>query len=149
MYLYQIPLIKKSEMFNNFKLNTRMHSSTMRTTHSSTSQVCVGSASVHSGIQPLGCGPGDPPGVDLETPPRCGPVDTPGQTPQPPPGCGHWDPPARPLNLPLRCGPGNLHDMLGYTPLPQRPARHAGILPPRPYGQTDTCKNITFVICRR
>ena len=148
VYLYQIPLIKKSEMFNNFKLNTRMHSSTMRTTHSSTSQVCVGSASVRSGIQPLGCGPGDPP--------RCRPGD-PTQMwacryPRPDPSTSPWvwalrppqpDPSTSPLGVGLETcmtcldtppSPWDLQGMLGYYP---------------PYGQTDTCKNITFVICRR
>ena len=35
---------------------------------------------------------------------------------RPPPRCGPGDPLARPLNIPLGCGPGNLQDMLGYTP---------------------------------
>ena len=81
------------------------------------------------------CGPGDPPGVGLETPqvwdwrpPGFGPGDplgvgleTPtGQTPQLPPWVWAWrpPPPARPLNFPLGCGPGDLQGMLGYHPPP-------------------------------
>ena len=51
---------------------TRMHSSKMRTTRSSSRQLCVcggGSASVHAGIHPPGVGLETPPlGVGLETP---------------------------------------------------------------------------------
>ena len=71
-----------------------------------------------------------PPGVGLQSPPppnvwawrapRHGPVE--------PPGVGLETPQARPLNFPPGCGPENLQGMLGYHPL--RPAaRHAGIPP--------------------
>ena len=103
--------------------NTRIHSSRLCTTHSSS----------HWGGLPLcilgyplppGCGPGDPPpGVGLETPP--------GQTSQLPPWVWAWGPPRsdpsasplgvdletpqnRPLNFPPGCGPGDLQGMLGY-----------------------------------
>ena len=82
------------------------------------------SASVHAGIRPHGCGPGDPPPrVGLGTPHGCGPgeppwpdpptsplgvgLETPQPDPQHPPGCGPGDPPARPLNIPPGCGPGD------------------------------------------
>ena len=77
---------------------------------------------------PLGCWPGPDP-------------------PQLPPWLWAWRPPPHgqiPPNFPLGCGPGNLQGMLGYH-LP----RYAGIPPPPPGGQTDTCKNITFVTSLR
>ena len=86
-----------TEMSNNNQhkyVHTRMHSSRMCTTRSSS---CWGRfASVHAGIHPPGCGPGDLPWV------------------------GAWRPPlARPLNFPPGFGPGNLQGMLGYHPLLQ------------------------------
>ena len=88
----------------------------MRATRSSSRLLGGGSASVHSGIHPSGCGPGDPPlARPLNFPPGVGLETPPGQTPQLPPGCGPGDPPpARSLNLPPGCGPGDLQDMLGY-----------------------------------
>ena len=111
--------------------------------------VSRGAASVHAGIPPR-CGPGDP-----LTRPSSSPL-----------GVGLETPLARPLNLPPGCGSG---DPPGQTPQAPpwvwvwRPAKHAGIPPPRdlqqgmlgyhlqsmlgyhpPCGQTDTCKNITF-----
>ena len=102
--------------------NTRMHSSRMHTgILPAAVAICWGgvSASAH---RP---GPGDPPGVDLQTPlgvgleppprvwawrhparplnltPGCEPGAPPRQTPQLPPGCGPgYAPPARPVNLP-------------------------------------------------
>ena len=96
---------------------------------------------------PHECGPGDPPGVGLETPQpdpstSCLAVGlvTP-RKPDPstsPLGVGReTPPPARPLNLPPGCGPGDLQDMLGYHPPPVD-------------RMTDTRKNITFTnfVCR-
>ena len=73
------------------------------------------SASVHAGIPPLRCGPGDPPGCGPGDPPRCGPGDPPGSGLgdalgmglQPPQGVSLETPQARPLNFPLGCGPGD------------------------------------------
>ena len=97
---------------------TRVHSSRMRTARSSSHQP--------GGLRQ--CMLGYPPFVGLETPP--------GQTPQAPLGWGLetckacWDTPRRPAR---------------HVGIP--PARHAGIQP-LPCGQTDTCKNITFVCGR-
>ena len=87
-------------------LQTRIHSSRMRTTRGSSRQLGRGSASVHVGIHnPRGSGPGDPPQMWTWRPPGCGPGDPPGQTPQPPPlGMGLETPLARLLNLPLGVG---------------------------------------------
>ena len=84
---------------------TRMHSSRMRTARSRSLLLGRVSASVHAGIHPQRCGPGDPPG----------------QTPQLPPWVWAWrpPPPGRPLNLPLWVWAW-------------RPAMHAGIPPPPP-----------------
>ena len=61
-----------------------------------------------------------------------------------------------PLNFPLGCGPGNLQGMLGYHPIPWRPAErhagippamHAGITPPSPLWTeflTHASENITL-----
>ena len=92
----------------------KMHSSRIHTTRSSSCQLGGVSASVHAGIPPQvwawtppWCGPGDPPGVNLETPS--------GQTPQLSPWVWTWKPPqARLLNFPAGCGPGDLQGMLGY-----------------------------------
>ena len=58
--------------------------------------------------RPPRCGPGDPPGVALETTPQCVGLETPlpGQSPQPPLWVWAWRPPslARPLNLPPGVG---------------------------------------------
>ena len=93
-----------------------MHSSRMHTGHSSSQ-----GASVHAGIHPPRCGPGDPP--------RCGPGDPPRPVNSTSPlGVGLETPPARPLNFPLGVGletckacwdttypPGDLlQGMLGY-----------------------------------
>ena len=113
----------------------------MRTARSSRPWGGGSSASVYAGIPPQvwagdphGCGPGDPhPWVccldtlqarPLNFFPGCGSGDPPSHTPQAPPWVWAW-----------------------------KPARHAGIHPPRdlqgmlgyhpPCGQTDTCKNIT------
>ena len=104
-------------------MQTRMHSSMMRTVRSSsrllggvglsacwdTAPRCV------PGKPPPRCGPGDTP--------RCGPGDTPGCGPgdTPLPYYGPGDPPqARPLNFPPGCGPGDLQCMLGYHPPPRQ-----------------------------
>ena len=154
-----------------------MHSSRMHTARSSSRQLCVwggeGSASVHVGIHPPGCGPGDPPSCGARDWLRCGPGDPPGKTPQPLPWVWAWRPPkARPLNPPWvwawrppKPDPSSSLLSVGLetckawwdTP-PRRPARHAGIpaarhagIPLSPCGQTDTCKNITFAnfVCGR
>ena len=94
---------------------TRMHSSRMRATRSSSR--LLGGVCLSVGLETL-------PGVGLEIPPGVS-LD--------PPGCGPGDPPqARPLNFPPGCGPGDLQGMLGYhpPPTPWKPARHAGIPPP-------------------
>ena len=66
---------------------TRMPSRRMRTARSSSRLLGV-SASVHAGINPPRCGPADPPGVGLDTPP-VRPLNF-------PPGCGPGDPPPQP-----------------------------------------------------
>ena len=79
----------------------------MRTARSSSHRGGGGSASVHAGVHPPGCGPGDPPGVGLENPPGMG-LETP--PPQvwawrhPLPRCGPGVPQARPLYFPLGWG---------------------------------------------
>ena len=122
---------------------TRMHSSRMRTAHSSSHLLGEGvSASVHAGIYTpwVWAWRSPPPGVGLETPPS--------QTPKLPPWVWAWRPPQsdpstspwvwawRPLNLPPGCGSVDLQGMLGYHP-------------PPPDRMTDTCKNITFSLCQR
>ena len=119
------------------KLVTRMHSSRMRTAHSSSRR--GGSASVHAGIDPrvwawrppsqislnfpLGCGPGDPPGqIPLNFPLGVGLQTTPGHIP---------------FNFPLACGPGDTALQPDPLQLPPwmwawKPARHAEIPPWRP-----------------
>ena len=75
-----------------------------------------GSASVHAGMHPTGCGPGDPPRCGPGEPPGVGLETPPGQTPQTPPWVWAW-----------------------------KPARHAGMPPLSPVNRiTDTCKNITL-----
>ena len=87
-----------------------MHFSRMRTVCSS-SHWGGGSASVHAGIDPPRCGPGDPPTVGLETP-GCGPGDPPSQIPLNfPLGVGLETPLARSLST---SPPGNQEGMLGY-----------------------------------
>ena len=94
------------------------------------------SASVHAGIPPI-CGPGDPQGVDLETPQVWAwrPPWVWGWRPLRPDlstftlGVDLETPQARPLNFPLRCGTW-------------RPARHAGILP-----LLETCKACWDTTC--
>ena len=89
------------------KLLTRMHSSRMCTTHSSSCLLGVVCLSACWNTPPPRCGPGDPLG--------CGPRDPLGRPLNFTPGCGPGDPPppARPLNFPPGCGPGNLQCMLG------------------------------------
>ena len=131
-----------------------MHSSRMRTVHSSShllggvSMCMLGYIHTHTHLglepplilgldNPLGLSL-DPPGLGLETPlpgqtpqppPGYGPGDLPGQTPQPPPGMGLETPPSQ---------------------TPQPPPLGMG-LETTPCGQTDTCKNITFAnfVCGR
>ena len=126
-----------------------------------------GSASVHAGIHtpwlwawrplrpdpltsPLDVGLEIPLARHLNLPTGCGPGTPPhSQTPQLPPGSEPGDPPpARPLNFPPGSGPG---DPPGQTPQPPpwvwawRPARHAGIPPPRwTEFLTHTSENITL-----
>ena len=77
---------------------TRMHSIRMLTGRgSSRPQGWVCLSACWDTQPPPGCGPGDPPGVGLETPLDVG---------WRPPRCGPGDPP-RPLNFPLGCGPGD------------------------------------------
>ena len=121
---YVSHLIKYLVMERRFR--TRMHSSSMRTTHNSSRllggslpQCILGYPQVWAWRPPLGCGPGDPLlGVDLETP-RYGPGDPPGaglETPWP-------DPSTSPLGVGLETckacwdtthPPRDLQDMLGY-----------------------------------
>ena len=128
-------------------LITRMHSSRMCATCSSSRLIGGGSASVHARIPPR-CGPGDrpslgsgdSPGVGLETPlgvgletPRCGPGDPPGCRPGDP-QVWAWRPPrpdpstsplgvgletlqTRPLNFPPGCGPADPQDQTPQLPL--------------------------------
>ena len=72
---------------------TRMHSSRMCTTRSN-SHLLGGSALVYAGLHTPGpgSGPGDPPGVGLETPLGCGPGDLPPGVGLRPPRCGPGDP---------------------------------------------------------
>ena len=145
---------------NSFKSinNTRMHSSRMRTARSSGRLLGGGSASVHAGIPPSGCGPGDtPPSVGLETPlgqtpqlppwvwawrhppPSVGLETPPGQTPQLPPWVRAWRP-ARHARIPPP--PGYLKGMLGY-----HLQRMLGYHPPPPPSTeflTHTSENITL-----
>ena len=96
---------------------TRMHSSKMCTTRSSSSW--GGLPQCIPGYTPPGCGPGDtpqvwarrppkgvgleiPPGCEPGDPPRCGPGDPPGQTPQLPPWVWAWKP-ARHAGIPPSC----------------------------------------------
>ena len=80
-------------------------------------------------INPSGCGPGDQPlWVWAWRLSKSGPGNPPGMGMETPlSGVGLETPLARPLNFPLGCGPGNLQ---GIPPSPQRSARHAGIPPP-------------------
>ena len=97
---------------------TRMHSSRMRTAHSSSRQP-GGSAYVHAGIHSPGCWPGDPPWCGPGTPPGLG-LET--------SWVWAWRPARHAGIHPL----GDLQGMLGYHPSP--PVNTI----------TDTCKNITF-----
>ena len=110
--------------------STRMHSSRMRTTHSSScllGSVCLSacwdtSPGVGLETPPPSVGLETPPWVWAWKPPGCEPGDT-------PPQVWPWRPPqARSLNFPPGCGPGDLQGILGYHH-PWRPARHAGIPP--------------------
>ena len=120
-------------IFDNHAL-TRMHSSRMCTTCSSSHQgglpqCMLGYTPWVWAWRPLGVGletpkvwasrplvwAWRPPGVDLQTPqvwtwrpPRHGPVEL--------PSVGLETHQARPLNFPPGCGPGNLQGMLGYHP---------------------------------
>ena len=105
-----------------------MHSSRMRTTHSSSYlSACCDTPRCGPG-DPSGCGPGDPPGVGLETPlgagletPRPDPSTSPlgvglethhpGQTPQLPPWVWAWRPTKHAGIPPF---PRDLQGMLGY-----------------------------------
>ena len=118
-------------------ISTRMHSSRMRTARGSSCQLGgVGSVSVHAGIHPPGCGPGDPPVLAWNPPPPVVGLETPPARPLNFPlwGSAWRHPLARPLKFPHGCGPGDQQGMLGYHP--QRPARHAGIPPARHAGIT-------------
>ena len=132
-----------------------------------------GSASVHAGIDPPGCGPGNPLGqIPLNFPLGCGPGNPPWpDPPQLPLWMWAWRPPQILHNFPLGCGPGDPLPWPDPSQLPPwvwvwKPARHAGIPPPGDLLQgmlgyhlqcmlgyhppphvdrmTDTCKNITF-----
>ena len=103
-----------------------MHSSRMRTAHSSS---CRGVCLSACWDTPPGCGPRDPQARPLNFPLGCGPGDPPGQTPQLPPWM--W--------------PGNLQGMLGYHPLETCCKTCWDTTPPPPVNRiTDTCKNITL-----
>ena len=82
-----------------FSLKTRMHSSRMRTAHGSSHPRGEGGLPqcMLGYTTPPRCGPGDPPGVDLETPhPRCGPGDPPpGRTLQLASWVWAWRPPCK------------------------------------------------------
>ena len=96
------------------KMNTRMHSSRMRSARSS-SRLLGGGACLPQCM--LGY-----------TPHRCGPGDIPQVWAWRPPGCGPGDPPMpNPLNFPYGCGPG---DHPGQTP--QLPPWVWAWRPPRP-----------------
>ena len=120
---YRYRLVHIMHKICTFSLTTRMHSSRMRTAHSSS--------------HPGGCLPqcmlGYPPSVGLETPTGVG-LENPSpvwawRTQL---GVGLETPLARPLNFPPGCGPGDLQGMLGYPTHPRDlPARHAGIPSPR------------------
>ena len=90
------------------------------------------SASVQTGIPPLGvgletpswCGPGDPPHVGLETPP----LDVGMETPL---GVGLETPRPDPLTFPLGVGLKTCNAFSDTTlPCGQKHAMHAGIPPP-------------------
>ena len=103
---------------------TRMHSSRMRTTRSSSH--LLGGVCLNACWDTPGCGPGDPPRPDPSTFPRMWAW----RPPRPdlatsPLYVGVETPQARPLNSPPGYGPGDLQCMLGYQP------------PPHPCGQND------------
>ena len=97
---------------------TRIHSSRMRTTRSSSHQLGGGSLpQCMLGYTPWVWGPGVPPGVGLDPPPRVW-AWRPSLWPDPlnpPPGCGPGDPPGQSPQPFARCGPGDLQGKLGYT----------------------------------
>ena len=83
-----------------------MHSSRMRTARSSSHQ--EGSASVHTGIHPLGVGLETPLAIGLETP-QVWAWRPPGYGSGDPHGCGPGDPPSVGLETPL---PGQIPQLL-------------------------------------
>ena len=144
---------------------TRMHSSRMRTTRSSSRHGGV-STSPPEQATPLEQVP-PPRQIPLNFLPGCGPGLDP---PQLPPWVWAWtrSPSTSPLgvgldqiplNFPLGCGPGNLQGMLGYHIPPGdllqgMQGYHLQCMlgsPPPPCGQTHTCKNISFAnfVCGR
>ena len=114
---------------------TRMHSSRMCTTRSSSRLVGGGAASVHAGIHPLG--PGTP-WVWAWTSPH--------PDPQPPPWVWAWIPPPDPPTSLLGLG-------LDTQPCPDPPTfpLDLGLDIPPVDRMTDRCKNTTFAnfVCRR
>ena len=102
---------RKSQYSTRTLDSTRMHSSMMRTTRSSSRLLGGMSASVHARIPPWVWAWRQPPGCEPGEPPRCGPAD--------PPGVGLDTPPSgQTPQLPLGCGPGDLQGMLGCHPPP-------------------------------
>ena len=98
---------RKSQYSTRTLDSTRMHSSMMRTTRSSSHLLGGVSASVHARIPPWVWAWRPPPQVWARRPPRCEPGDPlPRSDPSTsPPGCGPGDPhQARPLNFPLGVG---------------------------------------------
>ena len=119
------------------KSTTRMHSSRMRTAHSSSRGGSAPPGVSLETLSPwvwgwrpsLGCGPGDPPG--------CGPGDTPlgvglETTHTPTWGVGLETPQPDPSTSPLGVG---LETCKACWDIPPRPARHAGIPHPNSPGQ--------------
>ena len=114
--IYCISRGRNSQQFR----RTRMHSSRMSTAHSSSRllgrgvclSACWDTPWVWAWRPPLRCGPGDPPGVGLETP-QVWPGD--------PPGCGPGYPPLGvSLETPLGVG-------LETPPIPDPSTSHLGV----------------------
>ena len=135
-----------------------------------------GSASVHAGIHPPPCGPGDPPlGVGLETPLARLLNFTPGWGPGDPPGLLGYHLQGMlgyhlqcMLGSPPHCVQNSWHTLLKILPCPKlrlravitrmhssrmRTARCSGRLScqarPSPLDRQDTCENITFANPRK
>ena len=149
---------RQKQIINGNIVQTRMHSSRMRTARSSSHQLW--------GVCFRACWDTLPPGVGLETPPRCGPGATLDVGLEPPQVWAWRTPMARPLNLPLgvdlETPPGQTPQLPpgggpGDPPQPDpssspwvwawKPARHAGIHTPPPLETCKACWDTTCKAC--